>query len=168
MKIGLSATDGNAPEIDRKHRTTQSADRACWAARSGPSPRRSRPADGPNRATAAIEPVRAGTRDHAASPFGLPEAVDGFTQGCVCPLPSPEGPPRPSGSARPGPTVVPTDPDRRRSRPARGEGFDPDSPTRRRPVSVRARSPADPPGADPRSGPDPARGDVGRWSGRIG
>ena len=48
------------------------------------------------------------------------------------------------------------------------EGNDPTPiPDRRRPVSVRARSPADRPGADSRSGPDPSHGDVGRRTGRF-
>ena len=48
------------------------------------------------------------------------------------------------------------------------ERSDPDSPIGCRPVSGRARSPADRPGADPTSGPDPSRGDVGRRTGPGG
>ena len=70
---------------------------------------------------------------------------------------------------RPGlPPRPPVRPSQRRLRPARGDRSESDSPIQRRPVSVRARSPADRPGADPRSGPDPSRGDVGRRPGRIG
>ena len=77
---------------------------------------------------------------------------------------APRGSPRPDQDPRrptvPGPVG--------RLRPAAGERIRPDSPIRRRPVSVRAGSPADRRGADSGSGPDPSRGDVGRRTGRIG